>query len=54
AFKKAFTISNIRSRWKSMGLYPFKPRVILDIFHPKIDKRPFLSKSLPLHLIVNK
>ena len=50
AFRKAFTTSNVKSRWKNTGLHPFKPRVILDTFRTKTDEGPSLSESLSSHL----
>ena len=61
AFEKAFSIENIESAWQKIGLWPYDPPVVLDIFkeRPNTDilvninvrdpnevKTPYTSKSI--------
>jgi hypothetical protein len=45
AWGKALSVQNINSAWKSTGLAPFDPEVVLKKFSKKEDQRPSSSSS---------
>src|SRR5699024_368567 len=44
SWTKAFSAKNINSGWKSVGLYPWDPEIVLARFTRK-EERPSSSKS---------
>ena len=37
AFKKAFSIKNIKFTWQKTGLWPYDPPKVLDIFKKRLN-----------------
>ena len=45
SWNKAFSIKNINSAWKSVGLHPWDPEIVLARFNREEDERPSSSES---------
>jgi hypothetical protein len=45
SWEAAFSASNINSGWRTTGLHPFNPDIILKRFEKKIENRPSSSES---------
>jgi hypothetical protein len=45
SWNKAFSIRNINSAWRSVGLHPWDPEVVLKRFTKKEEERPSSSES---------
>jgi hypothetical protein len=46
SWNKALSASNIESAWKSVGLWPWNPEIVLTRFTKEEDQRPSSSESL--------
>jgi hypothetical protein len=45
SWNKAFSVKNINSGWKSVGLQPWDPETVLARFNKKEEERPSSSES---------